>query len=253
MLSDSTVGGAGAAGAGAGAGAAAGVVEPVACAFAWIAPEAQYSATNDPSRDGRETFDHKLFRVKLNWDWCYRTDFVLALLLLLEASSMTNRNGVGPFAAGLVCFHQLSTGTKANTSRRRAAPCRIRPPPRVRGASTGCFRLTSSSLARKGASTGVAFCSGRTLPAMAARQPSLKEVAEVDRPVCCAAQTVHVTVNATAQPVHFLLRSGVALGFAQLHGQGLSTHYAKGFCAKLRPDAQQKRRFFANCHNGVGR
>ena len=88
------------------------------------------------------------------------------------------------------------------------------PPPRLREASTGCLRLTSRSLARKGASTGVVFCSGRTLPVMAACRPSSKEVAEADRPICCAAQTVHVTVSATAHPVHLLVRSWVALGFA---------------------------------------
>jgi len=87
-----------------------------------------------------------------------------------------------------------------------------RQPPRARELSTGCLRLKRGSLMRKGARTGVAFCSGRTVPAAMTGEPPVKEVAEADRPVCWAAQTLHVTVSATAQPVHLLVRSWVALG-----------------------------------------
>jgi len=123
------------------------------------------------------------------------------------------------------------------------------PPPRLREASTGCLRLTSRSLARKGASTGVVFCSGRTLPVMAACRPSSKEVAEGDRPICCAAQTVHVTVSATAHPVHLLVRSWVALGFANCTA-GVKHALCQGFLRQITPRRTAETAIFANCHNG---
>jgi hypothetical protein len=114
-------------------------------------------------------------------------------------------------------WHESNSGTGIG----RVGPHGQAAGPTDRANSTGCLRRASASLAgRKGASTGVVFCSGRTLRARIELSTPAKAEAGDDRPVCCAAQTVHITVNATAKPVHFLLRSWVALGVAKCTDRG---------------------------------
>ncbi len=99
---------------------------------------------------------------------------------------------------------------------RSVGPISDRPGGKARVDSTGGRRLAAASLrGRKAARTGVAFCSGRTDRARTGDGPLKKAVSEGDKPICCASQTVKVTVKATANPVHLLLRSSVALGFAK--------------------------------------
>jgi hypothetical protein len=119
--------------------------------------------------------------------------------------------GGGPrVVSPAVDWHERSSGVRAGKAHPEGRGFG------VRHDSTGCLRLASTSVvARKGASTGVAFCSGSTHWAMKDSTSLVNSRAEDEKPVRCAAQTVHVTVNATAKPVHLLLRSSVALGFAK--------------------------------------
>ncbi len=124
---------------------------------------------------------------------------------------------------------------------------------KARGASTGCLRLTRNSLARKGASTGVAFCSGRTRSARWRHAPSVKDwPPEGDRPICCASQTAKLTVNATANPVHLLARSWVALGFANCTA-GVKHALCQGVSWQITPYLRSRSGDFRNCHAGVDR
>ncbi len=129
----------------------------------------------------------------------------------------------------------------------RTRPDSLAQAPSARDVSHGCLRLTSNSVARKGARTGVVFCSGSTLPVKTAFQPWAKALAEVDRPICWAPQTVHVTVNATAQPVHLLLRSSVALSVANCTDT-LKHALCQGFLRQFTSRRTPETMIFANCH-----
>ncbi len=82
--------------------------------------------------------------------------------------------------------------------------------------SAGCLRQIIVSLPlRKGASVGAVFCSGNAVWATTTLAAPNAVRSEAERQVCCASQTVKVTVNAAANPVHPLLRSWVDLGVSK--------------------------------------
>lgn len=59
------------------------------------------------------------------------------------------------------------------------------------------------------------FCTGRLIWKETSLWVVNKRSPEGDKPICWASQTVNVTVNATANPVHLLLRLWVTLGLAK--------------------------------------
>jgi hypothetical protein len=156
---------------------------------------------------------------------------------------MTNRNEVGPFAAGLVCFHQLSTGTKANAPLSQAAhgQIRCRPlghgarPPAVCGSRatrwSGRVRAPVSFFAQ-----GARFRRWRYASHRSKGSPRV-----IDRFVARRRR-----YTSPSEPLPILSISSCDPGLpwgSPIARQGLSRRYAKGFCGKLRLVAQQKRRF----------
>ena len=126
----------------------------------------------------------------------------------------------------------------------RATPISESPGAKVRADSIGCLRLARASLTtRKGARTGVVFCSGRTVREKTAFGPPNKLASEGDKPICCAPQTVNVAVKATANPVHLLLRSSVALGFAKCTSGASACPMPRVYGVKPTPFASEKMDF----------
>ncbi len=106
-------------------------------------------------------------------------------------------------------------------------------PSKARGVPAACLRLEKPSLTnRRGERTGGAFCSLRTVRAATAFLLD-NEPSEGDKPICWASQTVKVTVSATANPVHLLLRSLVALVFAKCTDRALACLMPREFYAKV--------------------
>src|SRR5471032_3011967 len=81
----------------------------------------------------------------------------------------------------------------------------------------------------KGPRTGGAFCSGSIIRMEARFLIGNKREPEGDKSICSASQTVKVTVNATANPVHLLLRSLVTLGFAKCTDRALARLMPRNF------------------------
>jgi hypothetical protein len=79
---------------------------------------------------------------------------------------------------------------------------------------------------------GGVFCSGRIVRNKASFWLDNEKPSEGDKPICWASQTVKVTVNATANPVHLLLRSVVTLRLAKCTDRALACPMPRDFRVK---------------------
>jgi hypothetical protein len=166
---------------------------------------------------------------------------------------MTNRNEVGPCAAGLVCFHQLSTGTKANASRRRAAPGRIRRcrrgrasrPPAVSGSPAARWR----GRARAPVSLfdqGARFRRWQHASHRPKWSPRL-----IDR---FAARHRRYMLSSMPPPILSISSCDPGLPWGSpIARTGVKHALCQGFLRQITPRRSAEAAIFANCHNGVGR
>ena len=103
-------------------------------------------------------------------------------------------------------------------------------PPKLRGVPAPCLRLAKISLEiRKGARISGAFCSVRIIRKETKFLRGNKKPSGDDKRTCWASQTVKVTVNAMANPVHVLLSSLVILGRALCTNRALACLMPRGF------------------------